>query len=229
MKTLTIGAVTLALLLGGGYFFFSDAGNDITAKKTKVTKTETVKHENTHDSVKKDTLVKAKKQETKNVQPKAVLAKVTRVEPTSYEGVMIPVSVEEAKRKFAPKKRVEPALAFTVDQKVFEDLNIGDTFTFPEIDGNVYETVIISKERTKRGSLVLKGATDPDNPSPRELMVITKGKNFSFISLSIDGKSYDGEIKGNTGYFYRASDMSKAYIDPSKTDEIRHSYTKKEV
>ena len=130
------------------------------------------------------------------------------------------IELKDASRISPPKKRVTPLVAFQYKKGTIKTMNVGDTLTLPEINGESLEIQAISKKVTKRGNTIIRAKLFDGSETRRDAIVITEGDSSTFFTVHASGKFYEGEVINGIGYFYSVSDMNKR-IDHSKSDILR--------
>lgn len=135
-----------------------------------------------------------------------------------FDDVFKYVDVDEMKMTVASKRGVKPLSAFTLPKGTIKNLKIGDEITLPEIDEQTYVVTVVDHTVNANQSVTVKAYVEGE--SARYYSMMTEGENNAFVTLNSSEGVYEMEIVNGNGYVYSANDIRKAWIDPSKTDEV---------
>ena len=218
-KNITIGTLTLvSVLVIAGFMLKGE-------ETTSPSPVKTVKIE------KKEQKIETKKTQVKPIAKKVVsntvkilekneTLEVVQEEILRVDDCFTPLTIEEAEKTFKTKDGVEPASTFSYKTGTIRSLKVGDTLVMPEVDNEIYELVVKKKRTTKSGNVMINAQLEGDEQDNKKIFVLSEGKKMAFIAMSVNGKSYDGEIYNGVGYFYRSADTMNAWVNTSKSDVI---------
>jgi len=129
------------------------------------------------------------------------------------------VDIDDTQLSIKPKVGVEPIAALHMKKNTIKEIELGDSILLPSIDGNTYELTITHKEVSPRGNVSIDGSFSENGINYSA--ILTEGSNAAFVSMNTPDGTYEIELLNGIGYVYANSDIDKAKIDYSKSDEVK--------
>jgi hypothetical protein len=130
------------------------------------------------------------------------------------------IDIDELLSKREPIDGVKPIGALRIKKDSIKRLEVGERVLLPSIDGSEYMLKIKDKTTSSRGNVSIDGSFSENGAEYSA--VLTEGVNGAFISFNTPEGTYEVEIIDEIGYVYLGGDITKAKIDPNKTDEMFH-------
>jgi len=124
---------------------------------------------------------------------------------------------KDSVKNISKKSDVEPIKAVSVDENSLVKINKGDVFELPLLGNSVYNVKVDQKVQNKNGSVTITGNLVENN---NYSVIMTKGKERTFMTVSTPDGSYEVEIKNGEGYVYSVKDIEKKRIDYNKPDTL---------
>jgi len=129
------------------------------------------------------------------------------------------LDIDDIASDMAPIADVSPISALRMKQGTIKEIEIGDSILLPSIEGISYELSITHKEVSSRGNVSIDGSFSENGV--KYTAILTEGSNAAFISMNTPEGTYEIELLNGIGYVYANSDIDKAKIDYTKTDEVK--------
>lgn len=129
------------------------------------------------------------------------------------------MSVEDLNDELPHKKNVEPIAAFTMKAGSIKNLRKGDSIVLPEINNAEYELKVTDRTLNADGSVT--STAKIEGYDSLNLSLMTEGTNTAFMTISSEDGVFQIEVVNGKGYVYDMNDIKRAYIDYTKTDEMR--------
>jgi hypothetical protein len=115
---------------------------------------------------------------------------------------------------------IEPAASFHIDMNAMREMQPGDTFVLPEMDGEIIELVIVKSKKEKSGIYRISAESPGKEENSHDFAIITLGNKTASFSIRNKEKQYSGRSINGGGYFYRTADIKKSNKDKRiKSDE----------
>jgi hypothetical protein len=133
---------------------------------------------------------------------------------TMYETL----TIEEASLTIKPRSYVSPISAIHIEQQPTSTQKVGDTLSFPNIEGHDYSITISSIYHNNDGSTTTTGSYQDEGI--QYTTTITQTQDESYINLSTAQGLYEMESSNNVGYVYRTDAIRKSMQDPNVNDFI---------
>jgi len=139
-------------------------------------------------------------------------------EKTAQSLVLESIDIAELSEVISPRKYVKPIGGLHIEMEKLKSLQIGDTFSLPNIDDSDYK-VLIDTVDLMDGSQSFSGVFTDEGI--RYSVTVTAGEEGSaYIHLNTPKGAYEIEIDKGSGYIYRSSDIRQVLSDESKDDAV---------
>lgn len=129
------------------------------------------------------------------------------------------LDIDDTQLNIKPKVGVKPITALRMKKNTIKEIELGDSILLPSIDGNTYELTITHKEVSPRGNVSIDGSFSENGINYSA--ILTEGSNAAFVSMNTPEGTFEIELLNGIGYVYANSDIDKAKIDYSKSDEVK--------
>ena len=146
-----------------------------------------------------------------------IAEKENYLENQSY-AIFEELDIDAIASDMTPIADVDPISALRMKQGTIKEIEIGDTIRLPSIEGMSYELSITHKEVSSRGNVSIDGSFSENGV--KYTAILTEGSKAAFISMNTPEGTYEIELLNGIGYVYANSDINKAKIDYTKTDEV---------
>jgi len=129
------------------------------------------------------------------------------------------LDIDSVRLDIEPIEGVEPIAALRMKKNTIKEIELGDTILLPSIEGSTYELTVTHKEVSPRGNVSIDGSFSENGV--KYTAILTEGNKAAFISMNTPEGTYEVELLNGIGYVYANSDINKAKIDYTKTDEVK--------
>jgi hypothetical protein len=128
------------------------------------------------------------------------------------------LDIDSVRLDTEPIEGVEPIAALRMKKNTIKEIELGDTILLPSIEGSTYELTVTHKEVSSRGNVSIDGSFSENGV--KYTAILTEGSKATFISMNTPEGTYEIALLNGIGYVYANSDINKAKIDYTKTDEV---------